>query len=528
MNKPLKVLLLEDDAADAELIVYTLETAGFSPEPLRIETEPAFRAQIEQTWDIVISDLCLPRFDGIRALEILRESERDIPFILISGKAGEEVAVQAMKLGASDYLLKHRMTQLGPAVWQALARVQVGQERRKGEAALLQSEARLSDLAATSPGMIYTFRYTEDGRPSFPYASPAAIDVVGFAPEEINDDATAGFALIHPEDMEILNKTVEHSASTMTMWDFVFRYNHPRKGPVWIQGRSKPQLRPDGVLVWHGVLLDITERKQLEERFRQAQKMEAIGRLAGGIAHDFNNLLTVIQGNASLIAMDELPSSEIRVCAEEIEQAADRAAGLTRQLLLFSRKQTLQPTDLDLNNIVSGMTKMLLRIVGSNIALTEELAPDLPRVHGDPGMLEQVLMNLAVNSRDAMPNGGRLLIVTRAGLVEPPELTPGAEQSASLYVCLSVRDEGHGISHDDLPRIFEPFFTTKEVGKGTGLGLSTVYGVAKQHHGWVEVDSTVGAGTEFRVYLPACKSMAAPTTSPAQQSHPSMLQSPPA
>jgi nitrogen fixation negative regulator NifL len=238
------------------------------------------------------------------------------------------------------------------------------------------------------------------------------------------------------------------------------------------------------------------ERQNLEAQLRQSQKMEAVGQLSGGIAHDFNNILTVIQGNAALLQGLDLQPSEIRDCSNQIARAGERAAGLTRQLLMFARKQQMQPVHLDLNESVVQMTKMLQRILGEDISLRSEYAPALPLVQADVGMIEQIILNLAVNARDAMPGGGRLSIRTKV------ENFQTANSPIKPCVCLSVTDTGTGIAPEILPRIFEPFFTTKEVGKGTGLGLATVYGIVQQHHGEITVQSELGKGTTFNVYFP--------------------------
>jgi PAS domain S-box-containing protein len=246
------------------------------------------------------------------------------------------------------------------------------------------------------------------------------------------------------------------------------------------------------------LMLEVSERKQLEEQFRQAQKMEAVGRLAGGIAHDFNNLLTVMTSCSELLLGDLGQEDRRRGDVEEIKRAAMRAAALTRQLLAFSRKQILQPTLLDLNSVVSEMERMLRRVLGEDIALETRLDPELGFVRADHGQVEQVLMNLVVNARDAMPRGGRIVLETR-NIPSPIGGGPPDDVSA---VALEVRDEGHGIAPEAMPYIFEPFYTTKELGKGTGLGLSTVYGIVKQSGGEVEVESTPGTGSTFRVVLP--------------------------
>jgi len=251
-----------------------------------------------------------------------------------------------------------------------------------------------------------------------------------------------------------------------------------------------------------GLFRDVTAQKRLEEQLRQSQKMEAIGQLAGGVAHDFNNLLTVIHGHASLLAASGALVGVAARSAQQISQAAERAATLTRQLLAFSRRQLMQPRQLDMNQVVANMTKMLGRILGEDIALQVNYSPQPARVQADAGMMEQVLLNLAINSRDAMPKGGLLAIKISVLDVDARRLPQFSEGRPGQFVCLSVIDTGCGIPVENLRRIFEPFFTTKEVGKGTGLGLATVYGIVKQHQGWIEVESEPGKGATFRVFLP--------------------------
>ena len=269
---------------------------------------------------------------------------------------------------------------------------------------------------------------------------------------------------------------------------------------------------------WLSLAVDVTERLNLEAQLRQAQKMESVGQLAGGIAHDFNNLLTVINGHASLIMTGEKLGAKATESLKEISEAGKRASALTRQLMTFSRKQELVLQAVDLNGIVNNVTKMLRRILGEDVALQVDFAPGLPPIKADLGMVEQVLLNLAVNSRDAMPRGGQLRIATAcvtidaAGARQNPEATPGR------FVRLTFSDTGCGIAPENLGRIFEPFFTTKELDRGTGLGLATVYGIIKQHRGWIEVTSRVGEGTAFQIFFPASadKSGALPLT-PGEQ-----------
>jgi len=270
--------------------------------------------------------------------------------------------------------------------------------------------------------------------------------------------------------------------------------------------------------VVHAYVDDISERLNLEEQFRQAQKMESVALLAAGVAHDFNNMLTIIQGHSGLLLAKSTEQPEFLRSAQAIFFAAERASTLTKQLLMFSRKNVMQPKPLDLREVVAHLSKMLQRLLGEPIQLDFTSPPQLPLVHADAGMIDQILMNLAVNARDAMPKGGRLIISTEAVEITDSYVETHAEARPGQFVTLRVADTGCGMDPQTLARIFEPFFTTKEVGKGTGLGLATVYGIVKQHAGWIEVASEVGQGTVFTVYLPA--SAAAAETPPDETSAP--------
>ena len=376
-------------------------------------------------------------------------------------------------------------------------------ERKRADRAVadrLEMEARLSTLAATAPGAIFTFQQPKAGRNRFLYLSQRIEEITGFPADLLLADAGTALNRVQPDDRMAVERSLLEAGQTSSMWTMAFRYQHPDKGPVWLEGRATPCREADGGFLWQGFLIDITDRKQLEEQFRQAQKMEAIGQLAGGVAHDFNNILMVIQGNASLLQNDTNDPKQRRFLHEIIE-ASNRAAGLTRQLLLFGRKQVLRPVDLDLNAVVANMTKMLQRILGEDITLEAHFAPALPRIFADPGMIEQVVLNLAVNSRDAMPHGGTLSVST--GMCEDAPQGTIESTTDAPWVYLRVNDTGCGIPAEVLPHIFEPFFTTKEVGRGTGLGLATVYGVVKQHGGWVSVDGIEPHGTSFQIGFPA-------------------------
>ncbi|MBI1876795.1 MAG: response regulator, partial [Chloroflexi bacterium] len=343
--------------------------------------------------------------------------------------------------------------------------------------------------------------------------------IFGYAPQEIETAFDWWKERIHPEDrnrvLAGLNALLD---SGKQIWsdDYRFRYGNGSYAFVVNRGYIMHDHRgwPTRMI---GAMLDLTEHKHLEEQFRQSQKMEAIGRLAGGIAHDFNNLLTVINGYSEMLRggnfNDLGPQHQY---LEEIIEAGARAAALTRQLLTFSRKQELQAEVLDLNAVVADVDTMLQRLIGEDIDLVTLRKDGLGRVKADPGQIEQVIMNLALNARDAMPQGGKLTIETANVELDAHYAHQHSEVKPGSYVLLAVSDTGTGMDQETLAHIFEPFFTTKEEGKGTGLGLATVYGIVKQSGGHIWVYSEVGRGTTFKVYLPRVEERVEPVkVSPA-------------
>ena len=327
-------------------------------------------------------------------------------------------------------------------------------------------------------------------------------EVLGYSPSDFAGPGQNWRALLHPDDRERYLKIVQHTLESKEPVDFEYRVRRKDGTYRTVREQARVVLDASGaVRRLVGFITDVTEHRMLEQQLRQAMKMEAVGRLAGGIAHDFNNLLTVITGYSEFQSDHTEPTDPLHVQAEQIKLAAGRAASLTRQLLAFSRQQVLQPQTLNLNSIVANLDNMLRRLIGEHIEVQTVLADDLGSVTVDPGQLEQVLMNLVLNSRDAMPQGGKLTIETanveldESYAVEHREVTPGR------YVRLAVTDTGTGMDREVRARIFEPFFTTKQIGEGTGLGLSTVYGIVKQSGGHIEVYSELGQGTTFKIYL---------------------------
>jgi signal transduction histidine kinase len=339
----------------------------------------------------------------------------------------------------------------------------------------------------------------------------------------------AFFAFVHADDHDAVRAASAAAISGDRPYDIEHRILRHDGSVRWVHELAHVVREANGQpLRMIGTVQDITERRQLEEQLRQSQKMEAIGRLAGGIAHDLNNALTAIAGYAEL-ALGEVPAGHpARNDVEEIRRAAERAGSVTRQLLAFSRKRLLEPRMFDLNETVGDIGRLLSRLLGADVQVEVRLADITLTVVGDPGQVEQALMNLAVNARDAMPSGGRLLLATSREHVSEDVARTHVPMPAGEYIVLMVSDTGHGMSRDTMARIFEPFFTTKDIGKGTGLGLSMVYGTLKQSGGFIFVDSEVGQGTTFRLYFPPALPQTAapwPTTArePERRGHETLL-----
>jgi PAS domain S-box-containing protein len=369
--------------------------------------------------------------------------------------------------------------------------------QREAEAARRESELRLRQVTETIDEV---FWLTSADKNAFFYVSPAYERLFGRPAASLHADARSWQEVVHVDDL----LRVQHATAGQAAGSYDIEYRIHRGGEVrWIRDRAFP-IYDEGRRVHRiaGVAEDITQRKRLEEQLRHAQKMEAIGQLAGGIAHDFNNMLSVIQLQAAMLLNDLASMPDVAEGLREILGASERAANLTRQLLTLGRRQVVVAHELELESVLDQVLSLLRGVIGERIAIETDFAPGLPHVHADPGMIEQVMVNLAINARDAMPLGGTLSV--GLGLAGPE--VPHAARAAGdrgPWLELRVADTGHGIPPGHLTRIFEPFFTTKALGKGTGLGLATVFAIVAQHGGHVEVDSEVGRGTIMKVYLPA-------------------------
>jgi two-component system cell cycle sensor histidine kinase/response regulator CckA len=371
-------------------------------------------------------------------------------------------------------------------------------ERKRAEEALRNTEEKYRSMVENAVGGIY--QTTPEGR--FLSVNPALANMLGYdSPQELVDSITdiAQQLYVDSKRREEMKHLLQQQGE---LRDFEFQLYRKDGSQIWVSTNIRAIARDGAVLRYEGMIEDITKRKLLEAQLLQAQKMEAVGLLAGGVAHDFNNAISVITGYTGLLQMRFPVGDPASHYLEEISKAANRAATLTRQLLAFSRKQVIQPVTLDLNSVISDMEKMLRRLIGEDVEIVITRDPDLGRVKADPGQVEQILMNLAVNARDAMPHGGKLIVETANVELDETYVRRHAYFKAGPYVTLSFSDTGYGMDKETQARIFEPFFTTKEAGRGTGLGLSTVYGIVKQNNGYIRVYSEPGKGTTFKIYLP--------------------------
>jgi two-component system cell cycle sensor histidine kinase/response regulator CckA len=498
----LRVLLVEDSATDAKLVVRELQRTVRRVEFERVDQAEGMRVALEgKAWDVVLSDWSMPKFTALAALRILRERQLDLPFIIVSGTIGEEAAVEAMRAGAHDYVLKDKLARLVPAIERELRECVGRRESQRTEAALRTSEARFAKLAES--GIIGIVIVDLAG--NVVEANDAFLRMVGYS----QTDLMAGgirWGDLAPAELPAGNDLTVSQAkahSLTTARERTYVRKDGSRVPVLV---GAAQVDESHTIAF---MADLSSQKQAEqalhkteEQLRQAQKMEAVGRLAGGVAHDFNNMLSVILSYGEVILGDLKPADPLRADIEEIRKAASRAAGLTRQLLMFSRQQVTEPRVVDLHEVLTNMDKMLRRILGEDVELTLVAPKSAGRVMVDPSHIEQVILNLVVNARDAMPTGGKLTVETANVVLDEAYALTHLPAKPGRHVVLAVSDTGTGMDRETQARIFEPFFTTKEKGKGTGLGLSTVFGIVQQSGGNIWVYSEPGKGSTFKVYLP--------------------------
>jgi two-component system cell cycle sensor histidine kinase/response regulator CckA len=490
----LHLLVVDDEGAHIEAIRRAFEEAGAGVDIQAVSTLRDYRRLIEASApDIVLMDLNLP--DG-RAVEVLTHppEEGAFPVLVMTSFGNQQIVVEVMKAGALDYLVK------SPEAFSMLPRIVDSALR---EWRLLRDRKHTTDsntrLATAVEQAAETIVIT-DNKATILYVNPVFEKSTGYTREEAVGS-----------NPRILQSGRQDAEFYRQVWDILAAgkvwsgrlVNKRKDGTLYEEEASiSPVFDIAGKIVnYVGVKRDITREIQLEQKLFHSQKMEAVGRLAGGVAHDFNNILAVILMNAADLNRIKTLTPEQVDAVDDISVAAERGAKLTRQLLAFSHTQVMNQCALDINDVVTSITKMLKRLIGEDISLHMRGFPGQALVWGDMSMIEQVLMNLAVNSRDAMPEGGQLDIeVDRVAVDKAVATLRNVE--AGDFICLTVRDNGCGIAPEHMSHLFEPFYTTKAVGKGTGLGLATVHGIVEQHHGWVEIESQPEKGTVCHIYLP--------------------------
>jgi PAS domain S-box-containing protein len=501
-EKPLRVLLVEHEPTDIELCTKALRDAGYSLQLDIAATPDEFAHHLDScAYDVVLSDYNIPGWSGMDVLHLLREKGKETPFLLVTGALGEETAVSCIQQGVSDYILKDRLARLPHAIDRAIGDQRLREERSRSSLALRQSETRYRELVENAMYGIY--RETVHGR--FLQVNPALVRMLGYETSQELMNLPTLDAYRYPQDRSRL--LMEEYRRTGRLIGVEVEWKRKDGLPLLVRLSGRGVSDEAGQLQELEIIVeDVTERRALEKQLHQVRKFEAIGQLAGGIAHDFNNVIGAMMGWAELGSEQAPPDGRLADYFKKIRTQAGRAAGLTRQLLAFARRQILEPQDIQLNTVVADVLSLLEKVIGKDVEIKTSLAADLALVRADSSQVEQVLMNLCLNARDAMPNGGRLIIETRNTNLDEDACrrTPGL--SPGFHSELVVSDNGVGMDAKTRDHIFEPFFTTKEPGKGTGLGLATVFGIVRQHGGFVSVDSEPDCGTTFRIYLPAVKS----------------------
>ena len=483
LAEALKVLVVDDDAQMLRTITDILRLRGYSALIAATGREALDIARdMKEAPAVALVDLKLPDMDGIELIGRLRAIAGLTEVVILTGNASVDSAVRALRENSNDYLLKPvKPEQLVGTIERAGERWQ----RRRAELGMRESQDRLRLIFDHVSDSLFI----ADASGTIIDANPAACALSRQSLEKLR---SLNMSDVLPEN------SLEDSGSLTTVASRKESDLFRRHDGKMLDVRSAA-FAP-GVRVY--TVRDLTRQRELEDQLGQAQKMEAVGQLAGGVAHDFNNLLTVIMSYSSMLLSDAGTNAEVRGDIQEISDAAGRAAALTRQLLAFSRKQVLQMRAVSVNAVVTDVEKMLRRLIGEDISLTTHLDPDLALINADPGQLEQVLINLAVNARDALPNGGALTVTTENAELSDEHGERHLGAAPGKYIMIAVTDTGTGMTKEVQQRLFEPFYTTKGVGKGTGLGLATVHGIVKQSGGDIYVYSELGHGTTFKVYFP--------------------------
>jgi len=501
MNKELRILILEDVPTDTELVEYELRKAEISFTSKRVETREDFiKALEEYAPDLILSDHTLPSFDGMEALKIAKEKSPDAPFIFVTGSLGEEGAIETLKSGATDYVLKDNLSRLAPSVRRALREAEEKREHKRALEALKDSRALLAGIVDSAMDAIISL----DSQQRIIHFNRAAEKMFGYSSSDIIGQPVD---ILIPERLrnahrEHIKTFGDYGVTNRTMGNMGAISGLRSNGEEFPIEASISQVEALGQKIFTVILRDITDRKKLEAQFLRAQRMESIGTLAGGIAHDLNNVLQPIMMALQLLR-NTYKDEKSQVWIDTLEASATRGANLVKQVLSFARGVEVERTIIQTRYVIVEVEKIAKETFPKNIEIKTDIPKDLWTIQGDVTQLHQVLMNMLVNARDAMTNGGVLSISAENFYVDENYARVHMDAKVGPHVVITVSDTGTGIPPELKDRIFEPFFTTKEPEKGTGLGLSTAYGIVKGHGGFINVYSEIGKGTRFKVYLPA-------------------------
>ena len=499
-----RILHLEDNAHDHLLVREMLAAEGLSCDFALARSRPEFEAALQRgPYDLIISDYTLPAYDGLEALSLVRRLQTPMPFIFFSGTIGEEIAVESLKTGATDYVIKQRPQRLVSAVRRAL-RETVEMTERKHAEEKIREQAALLDKAHDA-----IIVCDLDGRIIF--WNRSAERIYGWSASEA---AGRRVGQILFDQIPLSFREARQSVAERGEWRGEFQQITKDEQPVMVQSSwtlvRDTEGRPKSELI---INTDITEQKQLEEKFLRAQRLESLGALVSGIAHDLNNALVPVLAGAGLLRTMPLPEPAVEIL-KTMTASARRGANMVQQILTFARGGEGRKSLLHVNQLVNEMGKIITDTFPKSIQCRVRTGLDCWPVHGLPTQLHQVIMNLCINARDAMPAGGTLTLATQNTVIHEAQAARHRGAAPGRYLCLSVNDTGLGIPQDQLTKIFQPFFTTKAPGQGTGLGLSTSLTIVKNHGGFMTVQSPAGNGTEFKVYLPASEPPGAPEPTP--------------
>ena len=505
----MNVLLIEDNPGDARLIELMLREAGGMQLQWVDRLREGLEALHNNANDLVLLDLGLPDSHGLETLGAVRKANHETPVVVLTGNNDEEMALDALKAGAQDYLVK------GNVNADALKRViRYAIERKRAERKILESEKRHQHLL----GLIQEGVWALDAEGVTTYVNPGMARMLGYDPQEM-----LGKSFLDFMDQERHEKARANFERRRKGISEKHEFQFVRKDGSALHALISTSPIHDEEGVFAGALalvMDVTEQRRLQEQLLRAQRLDSIGHLAGGVAHDFNNVLSIVIGYSDIVLGKLPPNSPLKAKVESIISAGERGAALARQLLIFGRKQVAEPKPLDLGRTLAEFEKMLKRLIGEKVELVSEVDADLWAIRADPTLMEQVIMNLSINARDAMPDGGALTCAVRNASFPRTRTLLDTTVPAGNYVVLAVSDSGTGIPGAVRTHLYEPFFSTKPSGKGTGLGLSVVYGIVKQAEGYISCETEVGKGTTFRIWFPRFHQEAEQTTSAANTALP--------